>query len=148
MALFGSFGWPLQGPVDRSQYLPHMSRVVVNTGQTLDDNRYAGKSPQIRVKPVGLCSPSQCLLDTSQLLRFQLRLPACSTSASQCATASPLPLLIPATYTLAAYLQFAGNPRQNHLASGEYSSRSLSSLCHCPEIPTLPNMSFHLAIVT
>jgi len=68
VALFGSSGWPLQSPVYRSQYLPHMSRVIANTGQTLDDNRYAGKSPQIGVKPVGLCSPPQCILDTLQLL--------------------------------------------------------------------------------
>jgi hypothetical protein len=125
-----------------------MSRVIANTTQTLDHNRYAGKSPQIGVKPVGLCSPSQGLLDTSQLLRFQLRFPACSTSASQCPTATPLPLLVPATYALAAHLQFVGNPCQNHLASGEHSSRSLPPMCHRSEIPALPNVNFHAAIVT
>jgi hypothetical protein len=148
IALFGSLGWPLQGPVYRSQYLPHMSRVIVNTAQTLDNNRYAGKGPQIGVKPVSLCSHSQCLLDPAQLLRFHLRFPTCSTSASQGTTATPLPLAVPATYALAAHLQFVGNPRQNQLASGEHSSRSLSSICHCLEIPTLPNVSFHAAIVT
>jgi len=148
IALFGSLGWPLQGPIYRSQYLPHMSRVVVNTGQTLDNNRYTGKGPQIGVKTVGLGSHSQCILDTSQLLTFQLRFPTCSTRASQCATAAPFPLLVPATYALAAYLQFVGNPRQNQLAGGEQSSRSLSSLCHGPEIPSLPNMSFHASMVT
>jgi len=97
---------------------------------------------------VGLCSLSQCNLDTLQLFPFQLRFAARSTRATQCATSTSLPLLIPATHALATYLQFSGNPRQDHLASGKQSGRSLPSLCHCPEIPTLSKVSLHASILT
>ena len=70
IALFGSLGWPPQSPVDRPRDLPHLSRVIMNTRQTLDNDRHAGKGPQLGFKPVGPCSHSQGSLDTSQLLRF------------------------------------------------------------------------------
>jgi hypothetical protein len=97
---------------------------------------------------MGLCSLSQRNFDTSQLFTFQLRLATRSTRTSQCAPATTLPLLVPATYALATYLQFSGNPRQDHLASGKQSGRLLPSLCHCPEIPTLSKVSLHANILT
>jgi hypothetical protein len=45
-------------------------------------------------------------------------------------------------------MQFSGNPRQDHLASGKQSGRSLPSLRHCLEIPTLPKVSLHAPILT
>jgi hypothetical protein len=57
-------------------------------------------------------------------------------------------LLVPAAYALAAYLQFSGNTRQDHLASREQSSRSLPSLPHGLEVPPLPNVSFHASHYT
>ena len=143
IALPGSLGWSLQCPVHRSEYLPHMSRVIVHAGQALDNNSYARECPQICAKTVGPCSLSQCDLDTSQLLSFQLRFATRSARASQCAATATLPLLVPATYALAAYLQFSGNPRQDHLANREQSGRSLPSLHHCSEISPLSNVSLH-----
>jgi len=120
-----------------------MSRMIVHPCQSLDNNRYARECPQICAKTVGLCSLSQCDLDTSQLFLFQLRFAARSSRAPQCPAAATLPLHVPAAYTLAAYLQFSGNPCQDHLANREQSSRSLPSLPHGLEIPSLSNVSFH-----
>src|SRR4030042_4490875 len=89
IALPGSLGWSLQCPVHRSEYFPHMSRVIVPVGQALDNNRYARQGPQICAKTVGPRSLSQCDLDTLQLLSFQLRSAACSARASQCAATAP-----------------------------------------------------------
>jgi hypothetical protein len=97
---------------------------------------------------MGLCPLSQRNLDTLQLLPPQPRFATRSTRASQCATATPLPLLVPATYALATYLQFSGNPRQDHFPSRKQSGRSLPSLCHCSEIPTLSKVSLHASILT
>ena len=120
-----------------------MSRMIVHPCQSLDNNRYARECPQICSKTVGLCSLSQCDLDTLQLFLFQLRFAPRSSRAPQCPAAATLPLHVPAAYTLAAYLQFSGNPCQDHLASREQSSRSLPSLPHGLEIPPLSNVSFH-----
>jgi len=97
---------------------------------------------------MALCSLSQRNLDTSQLFPLQSRFATRSTRASQCATAAPLPLLVPATYALATYLQFSGNPRQDHLASRKQSGRSLPSLRHRPKMPTLSKVSLHEPILT
>jgi len=96
-----------------------MSRMIVHPGQSLDNNRYPRERPQICAKTLGLCSLSQCDLDTSQLFSFQLRFATRSPRASQCPAAPTLPLHVPAAYALAAYIQFSGNPRQDHLASRE-----------------------------
>jgi hypothetical protein len=124
-----------------------MSWVIVHPGQSLDNNHYARECPQICAKTVGPCSLSQRHLDTSQLLSFQLRFATRSTRAPQCTAAATLPLLVPAAYALAAYLQFSGNPRQDHLPSREQSSRSLPSLPHGFEIPPLSNVSSHASII-
>jgi hypothetical protein len=121
--------------------------MIVHAGQALDNNSYARECPQICAKTVGPCSLSQCNLDTSQLLSFQLRFATRSACASQCSATAMLPLLVPATYALAAYLQFSGNPRQDHFASREQSGRSLPSLHHCSEIPPLSNVSLHASII-
>ena len=125
-----------------------MSRMIVHPGQSLDNNRYPRERPQICAKTVGSCSLAQCDLDTPQLFSFQLRFATRSARASQCPAAATLPLLVPAAYTLAAYLQFSGNPCQDHLASREQSSRSLPSLSHSLEIPPLSNVSFHASHCT
>ena len=148
IALPGLPGGSLECPVHRSEDLPHMSRVIVHPGQSLDNNRYARKRPQICAKTMGPCSLSQCNLDTSQLLSSQLRFATHSARASQCAAAATLPLLVPAAYALPAYLQFSCNPRQDHLACREQSSRSLPPLPHGLEIPPLLNVSFHASHYT
>ena len=148
IALPGSPRGPLECPVHRSEDLPHMSWVIVHSGQSFDNNRYARECPQICAKTLRPCSLSQCDLDTSQLLSLQLRFATRSSCAPQCATAATLPLLVPAAYALAAYLQFSGDPRQNHLAGREQSSRSLPSLPHGLEIPPLSKVSFHASHYT
>ena len=125
-----------------------MSRVIVYPRQSLDNNRHPRERPQICAKTVGPCSLSQCNLDTSQLLSLQLRFATRSTRTPQSPSAASLPLLVPAAYALAAYFQFSGNPRQNHLASREQSSRSLPSLPHGLEIPPLSNVSLHASHYT
>jgi len=125
-----------------------MSRVIVYPRQSFDNNRHPRERPQICAKTVGPCSFSQCDLDTSQLLSLQLRFATRSTRASQSPSAATLPLLVPAAYALAAYLQFSGNTRQDHLASREQSSRSLPSLPHGLEVPPLSNVSFHASHYT
>jgi len=125
-----------------------MSRVIVHPSQSLDNNCYPRECPQICAKTVGPCSLPQCHLDTSQLLSFQLRFATRSARASQCAAAATLPLLIPTAYALPAHLQFSSNPRQDHLACHEQSSRSLPPLPHGLEIPPLSNVSFHASHYT
>jgi hypothetical protein len=143
----GLLGRPLQGPVHHPENLPYMSRVIVDTRQPLDNTRYAGKGPQIGGKTVSPGPLSQCRIDRSQLLSIQLRLAACPARASQCAVAASLPLPVPATYALPAYLQFSSNCRQDHPSSGEQTGRSLASLLHCSEISSRSNVCLHAYII-
>jgi hypothetical protein len=147
ITLSGLLGRPLHGPVHHSENLPHMSRVIVDTRQALDKTRYAGKGPQIGGKTVSPGSLSQRDINRSQLLSVQLRLAACPARASQCTFAAMLPLPVPATYALAAYLQLSSNCRQDHPASGEQTGRTLPSLLHCFEISTRSNVCLHAYII-
>lgn len=147
ITLSGLLGRPLQGPVHRSENLPYMSRVIVDARQPLDHIRHPGKCPQICRETVSPGSPSQCRIERSQLLSVQLRLAPCPARASQCTAAAALPLPVPATDALPAYLQFPSNCRQDHPSSGKQTGSSLPPLLQCFEISSRSNVCFHAYII-
>jgi hypothetical protein len=83
VALPRLLGGPLPRPVDGSQNLPHMARVIAHPGHTFHHQRDAWQRPQIGPKALRPGPRPQCLLHLAQLSPVQFRFATCPASAAQ-----------------------------------------------------------------
>jgi len=102
--------------------------MIVDAGQTLDNQRHSRQSPEIGVESVGARAFPQRLLHLSELRRVQLGLAARPARAVEGAHAAGLPLDVPSAHTLAADLQLAGDGGQDQFAGGKQSAGLLAPL--------------------
>jgi hypothetical protein len=124
-----------------------MTRVIMHTRETLDENRDPRQAPQIRTEAMGPRSLAKLAVQTLNLPSIESRLAPSPTSASQSADAASLPLFIPSADTLAAYSQSSGDVGHDQFPSGKQAGRLVAPLLQRSKIPTCTKYSRHAQII-
>lgn len=124
-----------------------MTRVIMHTRETLDENRDPRQGPQIRTEAMGPRSLAQLAVQTLNLPSIESWLAPSPTSASQSADAASPPLFIPSADTLAAYSQSSRDFGHDQFPGGEQAGRLVAALLQCSKIPTCAKFSGHAHIV-
>ena len=126
-----------------------MTRVVMDAGQSFNDRGDTRQSPEIGAVSMGLRSLAQGQFDAPPLRGAQFRLTAGPTRTSQCSSPAPLPLFVPSTDALSAYLKASSNGSQDQFARGEHPRGALSALFQSPKISPWMIWSMHaISILT
>jgi hypothetical protein len=120
-----------------------MARVITNAGQSFDDGRDAGQSPEIRAVSVSPRSLAQGPLNMAPLAPAQSWLPAGSAGASQRRGPALIPFFVPPTDALAAHLEAPSNGGQDELARCKKTSGAFSPLLQSLEISPCTILSMH-----
>ena len=92
---------------------------------------------------MGARSLAQGSLDLLALLAIQLGFAARSTGSAEGTVAALFPSGVPATHTLARYLQFPGDLGQTELAVSEQARRSLAALLQLSKITSRRGRFLH-----
>jgi hypothetical protein len=124
-----------------------MTRVIMHTRETFDENRDPRQGPQIRTEAVGPRSFAQLPVQTLNLPSIESRLAPSPTFAPQSSDATSLPLFIPSANTLPAYSQSSRDFGHDQFTSGEKAGRLVAPLLQCSEIPTCAKFSRHAHII-
>ncbi|MGB8953399.1 MAG: hypothetical protein WCC06_12130 [Candidatus Aminicenantales bacterium] len=115
----------------------------MNAGQSLDDHGNARQSPEIRAISLGPRSLAQGPLDTLALRGAQFRLTAGPAGALQCSGPAALPLFVPSTDALSAYLKVSSYGGQDQLARREQPRGTLSTLLQSLKISSRMIWTMH-----
>jgi hypothetical protein len=134
----------LYRPAHLAQNAPHVPRMVMNAGHSLDDLCHARQRPQVGAEPLGPSPLSKSPIHLAKLLRIQSWHPAGTSRSLQCGNATVSPLPIPTGDALPAHRQRSRDPRQctAALRFREQSCCLRASLLQSLEVPPLPNPSF------
>jgi len=124
-----------------------MTRVIMHTRETFDENRDPRQGPQIRTEAVGPRSFAQLPVQTLNLPSIESRLAPSPTCAPQSADATSLPLFIPSANTLAAYSQSSRDFGHDQFPSGEQAGRLVAPLLQCSEISACTKFCRHARII-
>lgn len=120
-----------------------MAGMIVDAGQTFDNQRHSRQSPEIGVESIGARAFPQRLLHLPELGRVQLGLAARPAGAVEGAHAAGLPLDVPSAHTRAADLQLAGDGGQDQFACGEQAAGLPAPLLKQLEITARGERSGH-----
>jgi hypothetical protein len=96
-----------------------MAGMVSHAGQPLDHGGHPRQGPQIRAEAVGACPLAKPALEALQLRAVQSGWATGSADGSQGGQAALLPGAVPATGTLAAYLECPGHKGRSLAATEE-----------------------------
>ena len=124
-----------------------MTRVIMHTRETFDENRDPRQGPQIRTEAVGPRSFAQLPVQTLNLPSVESRLAPSPTCASQSEDTASLPLFIPSADTLATYSQSSRDVGHNQFPSSNQAGRLLAPLLQCRKIPPCTKFSRHAHII-
>jgi hypothetical protein len=119
---------PLERPVHRAQDLPHMARMILHAGQSLDHRRHARQCPEIGLEAVGAGALAQRGVEVLQLSPIQPGFAARAARASQSPKAPAPPLFMPPADALTAHLQSSSDGCQDQLATCEQPSSLFAPL--------------------
>lgn len=120
-----------------------MTRVVMDAGQSFHDRGDTRQSPEIRAISMGLRSLAQGPFDAPPLRCAQFWLTAGPARTSQGRLPAPLPLFVPSTDALSAYLKASSHGSLDQLARGEQPRGALSPLLQSLKISPWMIWSMH-----